>query len=163
MLIFFLINFFSINLQAHELWLEAKNFNFNNQDTLEVDIKIGQGFKGTPFGYYEPLKKKLYLENKNKKIILNQRNGNFPAIQILVLDKGFHILNYETNSEKLKYESVEKFIEFLNEQNLISFKSSIEKNKIPTESYKRFAKILLSDGSNDFLFKNQNWILNLLL
>ena len=64
MLIFFLINFFSINLQAHELWLEAKNFNFNNQDTLEVDIKIGQGFKGTPFGYYEPLKKKLYLENK---------------------------------------------------------------------------------------------------
>ena len=153
MLIFFLINFFSINLQAHELWLEAKNFNFNNQDTLEVDIKIGQGFKGTPFGYYEPLKKKLYLENKNKKIILNQRNGNFPAIQILVLDKGFHILNYETNSEKLKYESVEKFIEFLNEQNLISFKSSIEKNKIPTESYKRFAKILLSDGSNDFFIQ----------
>src|SRR6056300_76686 len=134
LLIFFLINFFSINLQAHELWLEAKNFNFNNQDTLEVDIKIGQGFKGTPFGYYEPLKKKLYLENKNKKIILNQRNGNFPAIQILVLDKGFHILNYETNSEKLKYES-------------------IEKNKIPTESFKRFAKILLSDGSNDFFIQ----------
>ena len=62
MLIFFLINFFSINLLAHELWLEAKNFNFNDQDTLEVDIKIGQDFKGTPFGYYEPLKKKLYLE-----------------------------------------------------------------------------------------------------
>ena len=156
MLIFFLINFFSIHLQAHELWLEAKNFNFNNQDTLGVDIKIGQGFKGTPFGYYEPLKKKLYLENKNKKIILNQRNGNFPAIQILVLDKGFHILNYETNSEKLKYESVEKFIEFLNEQNLISFKNSIEKNKIPTESYKRFAKILLSDGSNDFFIQEPN-------
>jgi hypothetical protein len=156
LLIFFLINFFSINLQAHELWLEAKNFSFNNQDTLGVDIKIGQGFKGTPFGYYEPLKKKLYLENKNKKIILNQRNGNFPAIQILVLDKGFHILNYETNSEKLKYKSVEKFIEFLNEQNLISFKNSIEKNKIPTESYKRFAKILLSDGSNDFFIQEPN-------
>ena len=59
---------------------DPKNFNFNDQDTLEVDIKIGQDFKGTPFGYYEPLKKKLYLENKNKKIILNQRNGNFPEI-----------------------------------------------------------------------------------
>ena len=42
---------------------------------------IGQNFNGSPFGYYDPNKKNLYLENKNKVINLPQRDGNFPAIQ----------------------------------------------------------------------------------
>ena len=77
-------------------------------------------FHGSPFGYYDPNKKSLYLENKNKVINLPQRNGNFPAIQTLILDKGFHIINYETNFEFLKYESLEKFEDFLKEQNFQS-------------------------------------------
>ena len=60
------------------------------------------------------------------------------------------------SGKMLKISYVKSTVEFLNEQNLISFKSSIEKNKIPTESYKRFAKILLSDGSNDFFIQEPN-------
>ena len=140
-------------MQAHELWLEPVNFKFNNKEVSKIHINIGQNFMGTPFGYYDPNKKSLYLENRNKVISLPQRDGNFPAIQTLILDKGFHILNYETNYEFLKYESVEKFENFLKEQDLQSAVDNFDTNKIPTESYRRFAKVLMTDGNKDFFIQ----------
>ena len=151
--ILFLTVFFKVNIQAHELWLEPVNFKFNNKEISKTHINVGQNFIGSPFGYYEPNKKNLYLENKNKVINLPQRDGNFPAIQTLILDKGFHNLNYETNYEFLKYESIEKFEDFLKEQNFESTLEKFDKNKLPTESYRRFAKTLMTDEHNDFFIQ----------
>ena len=148
-----LINFLKPNVQAHELWLEPINFKFNNKELLKININIGQNFAGSPFGYYDPNKKKLYIENKNKVKNLTPRNGDFPAIQTLILEKGFHVLNYETNYEFLKYESVEKFEDFLKEQNLQSAAGKFDKSKPPTESYRRFAKTLITDGGNNFFIQ----------
>jgi hypothetical protein len=148
-----LTSFLKLNLQAHELWLEPVNFKFNNKEISKTHINVGQNFMGSPFGYYEPNKKSLYLENKNKVINLPQRDGNFPAIQTLILDKGFHILNYETNYEFLKYESVEKFEDFLKEQDLESIVGNMDTNKIPTESYRRFAKALMTDVNKGFFIQ----------
>ena len=145
--------FLKFNLQAHELWLEPINFKFNNKELSKIHINIGQNLMGASFGYYDPNKKSLYLENKNKVIDLPQRNGNFPAIQTLILDKGFHIINYETNFEFLKYESLEKFEDFLNKQNFQSALSKLDKNNLPTENYKRFAKVLMTDGNKDFFIQ----------
>ena len=145
--------FLRFNLHAHELWLEPINFKFNNEEVSKIHINVGQNFTGSPFGYYDPNKKNLYLENKNKVIDIPQRNGNFPAIQTLILDTGFHIINYETNFEFLKYESFEKFEDFLNEQNLQSILGKFDKNNLPTENYKRFAKALITDGNKDFFIQ----------
>ena len=123
--------FLKFNLQAHELWLEPINFKFNNKEISKIHINIGQNLIGVPFGYYDPNKKSLYLENKNKVIDLPQRNGNFPAIQTQILDKGFHIINYETNFEFLKYESLEKFEDFLEKQNFQSAFGKFDKNDLP--------------------------------
>ena len=147
------ITFLKFNSHAHELWLEPVKFKFNNKEVSKIHINIGQNFIGSPFGYYEPNKKSLYLENKNKIINLPQRDGNFPAIQTLILDKGFHILNYETNYEFLKYESVEKFEDFLKEQDLESVVGNMDTNKILTESYRRFSKALMTDGNKGFFIQ----------
>jgi uncharacterized GH25 family protein len=147
------ITFLKFNSHAHELWLEPVKFKFNNKEVSKIHINIGQNFIGSPFGYYEPNKKSLYLEKKKKIVNLPQRDGNFPAIQTLILDKGFHILNYETNYEFLKYESVEKFEDFLKEQNFQSILDKFNKDKLPTESYRRFAKVLMTDGNNDFFIQ----------
>ena len=148
-----LTNFLKPNVHAHELWLEPINFKFNNNELLKININIGQNFVGSPFGYYDPNKKKLYIENKDKVKSLTPRNGDFPAIQTLILEKGFHILNYETNYEFLKYESVEKFGDFLKEQNLQGAAGKFDKSKLPTESYRRFAKILITDRDNNFFIQ----------
>ena len=147
------ITFLKFDSHAHELWLEPINFKFNNKEVSKIHIKVGQNFNGSPFGYYDPNKKNLYLENKNKVINLPQRDGNFPAIQTLILDKGFHILNYETNYEFLKYESIEKFEDFLKEQNFESTLEKFDKNKLPTESYRRFAKALMTNGNKSFFIQ----------
>ena len=141
------------NSHAHELWLEPVKFKFNNKEVSKIHINIGQNFIGSPFGYYDPNKKNLYLESKNQLKNLPQRDGNFPAIQTLILDKGFHILNYETNYEFLKYESIEKFEDFLKEQNFESTLDKFDKNKLPTESYRRFAKALMTDGNKSFFIQ----------
>ena len=151
--IIFLVTFFKLKVHAHELWLEPTNFNFNNKELFKANINIGQDFRGSPFGFYSPNKKSLYLENKNKITKLSQRDGNFPAIQILILEKGFHILNYETNNEFLKYDSVEKFEDFIKEQGLQSTIDKFDKNKIPTENYRRFAKVLITDGNKGFFIQ----------
>lgn len=151
--ILFLTVFLKFNVHAHELWLEPINFKFNNKEVSKIHIKVGQNFNGSPFGYYDPNKKNLYLENKNKVINLPQRDGNFPAIQTLILDKGFHVLTYETNYEFLKYESIEKFEDFLKEQNFESTLEKFDKNKLPTESYRRFAKALMTNGNKSFFIQ----------
>ncbi|MDC0009731.1 DUF4198 domain-containing protein [Candidatus Pelagibacter sp.] len=151
--ILLLTTFLRFNVQAHELWLEPINFKFNNKEISKIHINIGQNLMGASFGYYDPHKKILHLENKNKVINLPQRNGNFPAIQTLILDKGFHIINYETNFEFLKYESLEKFEDFLNNQNFQSVLGKLDKNNLPTENYKRFAKALMTDGNKGFFIQ----------
>ena len=151
--ILLLTTFLRFNVQAHELWLEPINFKFNNKEISKIHINIGQNLMGASFGYYDPHKKSLHLENKNKVINLPQRNGNFPAIQTLILDKGFHIINYETNFEFLKYESLEKFEDFLNKQNFQSALGKLDKNNLPTENYKRFAKALMTDGNKGFFIQ----------
>ena len=162
LVILFLSIFFKFNVYAHELWLEPINFNFNNKELFKTNINIGQDFMGSSFGFYSPNKKKLYLENKNEVINLSQRNGNFPAIQTLVLGKGFHILNYETNYEFLKYDTIEKFEDFIEEQGLQNIINKLDRNKIPTENYQRYAKVLITDGNNNFFIQKPKLDLELI-
>ncbi|WP_415313354.1 DUF4198 domain-containing protein [Candidatus Pelagibacter sp. Uisw_106] len=151
--IIFLVTFLKIKVHAHELWLEPINFNFNNKELFKTNINIGQDFMGSPFGFYSPNKKSLYLENRNKVTKLSQRDGDFPAIQMLISEQGFHVLNYETNNEFLKYESVEKFEDFVKEQGLQNTIDKFDRNKIPTENYRRFAKVLITDGNKGFFIQ----------
>ncbi|WP_415278181.1 DUF4198 domain-containing protein [Candidatus Pelagibacter sp. Uisw_094] len=151
--IIFLVTFLKIKVHAHELWLEPINFNFNNKELFKTNINIGQDFMGSPFGFYSPNKKSLYLESRNKVTQLSQRDGDFPAIQILISEQGFHVLNYETNNEFLKYDSVEKFEDFVKEQGLQSTIDKFDRNKIPTENYRRFAKVLITDGNKGFFIQ----------
>ena len=151
--IIFLVTFLKIKVHAHELWLEPINFNFNNKELFKTNINIGQDFKGSPFGFYSPNKKSLYLENRNKVTQLSQRDGDFPAIQMLISEQGFHVLNYETNNEFLKYDSVEKFEDFIKEQGLQNTINKLDRNKIPTENYRRFAKVLITDGNKGFFIQ----------
>ena len=154
--------FLKFSVHAHELWLEPINFNFNNKEIFKTNINIGQDFRGSSFGFYSPNKKNLYLENKSEVTNLSQRNGNFPAIQILVLGQGFHVLNYETNNEYLKYDSVEKFEDFIKEQGLQNTINIFDKNKIPTENYRRFAKVLITDGNKNFFIQKPKLDLELI-
>ena len=151
--ILLLTNILKFNAQAHELWLEPDNFKFNNKEVSKIHINVGQDFIGSPSGFYTPHKKSLYLENRNEITQLSQRDGNFPAIQVLILDQGFHVLNYETNNKFLRYDSVEKFEDFIKAQGLQNIIKNFDRSIIPTENYRRFAKVLIADGNKNFFIQ----------
>ena len=138
-------------LNAHELWLEPDYENKNNH----INIMVGQNFKGTRFGFLNSEMKQLFHENKNKIQKITQRDGNFPAIQIDIDKDEFNIISYETNYSFLKYKSYDDFEKFVNEQNFSHLTKNIDKKIIPTENYKRFSKILISN-SNQFFLQKQN-------
>lgn len=57
---------------------------------------IGQNFKGTPFGFSNNEKEKLFLDNNNIIKDIEQRDGDFPAIQTKLNNNYFNVINYES-------------------------------------------------------------------
>ena len=145
-LIIFLCFFQNKEVVAHELWLEK---NSNLEDKTLIDIMIGQNFKGTPFGFSNNEKEKLFLDNNNIIKDIEQRDGDFPAVQTKLNNNHFNVINYESKYSFLKYDNIETFEDFVKEQNFLDILSSYNPSKLPTENYKRFSKILISN-SNDF-------------
>jgi uncharacterized GH25 family protein len=148
---FFLLFFLNKGVLAHELWLEK---NSNVEDKTLIDIMIGQNFKGTPFGFSNDEKEKLFLDNNNITKDIEQRDGNFPAIQIKLNNNYFNVINYESKYSFLEYDDIKTFEDFVKEQNFLDILLSYKPNKLPTENYKRFSKILISN-SDDF-FQQQS-------
>jgi hypothetical protein len=142
-LIIFLYFFQNKEVVAHELWLEK---NSNLEDKILIDIMIGQNFKGTPFGFSNKEKEKLFLDNNNIIKDIEQRDGDFPAIQTKLNNNNFNIINYESKYSFLKYDNIETFEDFVKEQNFLDILSSYNPSKLPTENYKRFSKILISNS-----------------
>ena len=140
---------FPINLSAHEFWLEPENFNTSSESSI-IHIKIGTGFIGTEFGFKKKFKDRLYKENKKEgRINLEQEDGSFPAFNFNLSEK-FNIITYVNNFTLLKYRSLKGFENFLEEQNLTEIIQDYDRNKIPTEHYKRFAKTILNFNKPEF-------------
>ena len=145
----FLFLSFFLNANSHEFWLEPENFNTSSDSSI-IHIKIGTGFIGTEFGFKKKFKDKLYKESdKEGRINLEQEDGSFPAFVINLSEK-FNIVTYVNNFTLLKYRSLKGFENFLEEQNLTEIIKDYDRNKIPTEHYKRYAKTILNFDKSSF-------------
>ncbi len=151
---FIIIFFYQVKSFGHELWLEPKKFHLQTNEKLEVHIKVGQNFNGDNFPYISKETAKLNLFFDKKKIILKHRDGDYPAIQANVAQKGAYILTYESAPEILEYNNFEKFKLFLQEQGLWNKHIFVQTDNI-IESYTRFAKSIIRVGdSNGSDFKS---------
>jgi uncharacterized GH25 family protein len=139
---------FPINLFAHEFWLEPENFNTSSDSSI-IHIKIGTGFIGTEFGFKKKFKDKLYKESNKGRINLEQEDGSFPAFKFNLSEK-LNIITYVNNFTLLKYRSLKGFENFLEEQNLTEIIKDYDRNKVPKENYKRFAKTILNFNKSGF-------------
>ena len=148
-IIIFLLSILFSCAHSHEFWLEPENFNSTSEKSI-IHIKIGTKFNGSKFGFKKKFKDKLYKENfyegKNE---LNQKDGSFPAFTFNISDK-FNIITYVNRFNFLKYRSLKGFENFLSEQNLTEIIKNYDRDKIPTEYYKRFAKTIINYNSDNF-------------
>ena len=150
-ILYFLIN--SNSLNAHELWLEADQYQLKSGEKLIANIKVGQDLVGESYPYLSQETEKLFLVSKKGLKKLNQIDGDYPAIQQSVNYSGIQYLYYQSNKEFLKYQDYKTFIEFMNEYDL---NYDLKNKNIPNEIYQRFAKIIFNGESNSFFKTKQN-------
>jgi len=150
-ILYFLTN--SIPLNAHELWLEADQYQLKDSEKLIANIKVGQDLVGESYPYLSQETEKLFLVSKKGLKKLNQIDGDYPAIQQSVNYSGIQYLYYQSNKEFLKYQDYKTFIEFTNEYDL---NYDLKNKNIPNEIYQRFAKIIFNGEPNSFFKTKQN-------
>ena len=150
-IIYFLIN--SNSLNAHELWLEADQYQLKNAEKLIANIKVGQDLVGESYPYLSQETEKLFLVSKKDSKKLNQIDGDYPAIQQSVNYNGIQYLYYQSNKEFLKYQDYKTFVEFTDEYDL---NYDLKNKNIPNEIYQRFAKIIFNGEPNSFFKTKQN-------
>ena len=151
LLIFFLVN--AMQLNAHELWLQAKEYEIKKDKKLIAHIKVGQNLIGENYPYLKEETEKLFIQNKKGLVNLKQIDGDFPAIQQNLIENDTQYLYYQSNKEILQYENYEIFLEFINDYKL---PYNSEKKSIPKEIYQRFAKIIFKYNGKNFFHSKQN-------
>ena len=142
LLIFFLVN--AMQLSAHELWLQAKEYQIKKGNKLIAHIKVGQNLIGENYPYLKEETEKLFIQNKKGLVNLKQIDGDFPAIQQNLIENDTQYLYYQSNKEILQYENYKTFLEFINDYKL---PYNSEKKIIPKEIYQNleFEIINLND------------------
>ncbi len=136
---------------AHEYWLHPQNFQLQTEDSIRVDIRVGQHFKGNTYAYLptEIETAQIYLANRSGPI--KARFGDIPAINQAPLGEGLTILTVASEPFKLTYNSADKFRDFLKYDGIEWVQKEHEKRGLPetgfTEAYRRHAKTLVKVGN----------------
>ena len=152
--IFLLLTTYSINLNAHEFWIEPSQYQ-SKDSLITAHLRVGQEFKGMALMYNPKDFKsfKILSGTKNKKEKVKGILGDVPAIETKTNLENLLIIFHETTDKLVNYKKFEKFEDFVKEkgyQNLIKIhkdKEFPESNFV--ESYRRYAKSLITIKGNN--------------
>lgn len=147
--IFFLLSLTSLS-QAHDMWIQAVNYNVDIGDGILANEIVGQNFKGNKYAYLESSFEKLNITVGDQTRIIESRLGDLPAIQERTEEEGLYIITAETPVSILSYGSVEKFVNFLKTEGLQWVLEKHKKRGLPDkgfkEVYRRNPKTLIKVG-----------------
>ena len=150
--VFFLFSciFFTIGVSAHEMWLEPVNYQVKLNDTILVDEKVGQDFKGNKYAYLASSYAELLITVNNKSRAVKSRIGDLPAIHEKAIEEGLTLLSSQTTTSVLTYDSWKIFVGFLKSKGLDWVLAAHKKRGLTqkdlTEAYTRYPKALVKVG-----------------
>jgi uncharacterized GH25 family protein len=140
----------SSQLAAHEFWLEPISFEINVGEKLRAHEKVGQDFKGNKYSYLDSSYVSLDLTLGDKTHAVKSRLGDLPAVSELVEEEGLAILSAVTTPSIVTYETWEKFVNFINNKELLWVIDEHKKRNLPeknfSESYRRYGKSVVKVG-----------------
>jgi len=163
----FIILLLSLPLNAHEYWLQPGKFIFSEGETIQINIKTGQQFKGNSHAYLpdEVETMNLYVGDVTRKI--TPRFGAYPAIAKSTLGKGLHLFAVTSQPTNLTYTEPGKFKKFTQDEGLDWVLQAHKKRGLPmvgfTESFRRYTKTLVhvenSNGEDKKVGLTFEWVL----
>jgi len=140
----------SIDVQAHEFWIEPVRFEIATGDVLQAHVRVGQEMKGDSLHYIPQRFEAFNLTVADKTRPVQSRTGDDPAVSEIVRDSGLHVLSYVSTDSELTYSEPEKFDNFLKYEGIEWVKAAHKKRNLPAqgfkEAYQRFVKSLVKVG-----------------
>lgn len=135
--------------QAHEFWIEAHAFEIESGENVVADIRIGQGFGGSPFAFIPPNFVRFDMVQGDQVVVVDSRVGDRPALNMAMPD-GLWIAVHETTDSNLTYSEWEKFAGFVEHKAFDNVLETHMELGLPEvgflETYRRFAKSLIAVG-----------------
>lgn len=134
---------------AHELWLDAQEWQVAPGDTLQLNLRNGEGFKGVDLGWFAAQIARLDHIAGGAVTPVPGRMGDIPAV-VVTAEPGLNVVIYQSTSSQLTYAIWEKFENFLRHKDAMWVQQAHAARGFSpdgiTESYTRHAKALITAG-----------------
>ncbi|MEY8883171.1 DUF4198 domain-containing protein [Donghicola sp. XS_ASV15] len=144
------LSLFAQGAYAHETWLEPRNYQITSGQTLEADIRNGEGFSGFRLAYMPAKQQRLDLVIDRNVLPVDGRLGDIPAVSMMPSEDGLAVLAYVSTQNKLNYTEAEKFRNFCTHKDFPEVLEQHEARGLPetgfSEGYTRFSKALVAVG-----------------
>ena len=138
---------------AHEFWIEPKTHLLEAGQSLGVELKVGENFKGNSFPYLSNRFVSYRLTDATGTRDYKGLEGDQPSMALDSLNDGMTIISYHSTPDRLEYSSKEAwkvFVEYNKyEGNDWAIKAHLKEGLSTTdfdESYTRYAKALIQVG-----------------
>lgn len=136
---------------AHEFWLQPEDFQPKTGDTLQVQLRNGQNFKGVEIGYFDKRIEMFdWLQNGARTTVIS-RAGDFPAMRMVADQAGLMVLAYESGLSTVQHPSLGKFLKFTNHKGFADTEERHRQRRLPegrfNEVYTRYCKSLIGVGN----------------
>lgn len=136
---------------AHELWLDPVQYQLQENDKINADVKVGQGFNGSIFSYLPQQFIRFDIANGSTIAPIEGRFGDRPAAQVDPLGDGLHVLIYQATTLSVFYKELDEFLSFVEHKDFADVAQRHRERGLPQqdfkEAYSRFAKSLVGVGS----------------
>ena len=137
---------------AHEFWIEPANFRPPVGKPLDVNLLVGQEFRGDTMIYLPESFERFITVNARGKQDVAGQPGDDPAARLIPAEPGLLLVAYQSTRYSLNMDGV-TFEEYLEKEGLSAVRAlraqRKEQDKPVREVYSRFAKSLLAVGGRD--------------
>ena len=120
---------------GHEAWLSPQAYIENSDMSVRTDIRIGQNFTGDGLRYLPQKIATLAFLTENGQQAITGRLGDQPAIQASAPVRGQNILIYQSQPEKIVYQSFDKFADFVREKADESLLNTHKQRGLPEKDF----------------------------
>lgn len=136
--------------RAHEVWIDAGEFQAKTGATITAHLRNGQNFKGFSLAYFENRIHELKWTNSGTWREISGRAGNIPAIRIENAPEGLLRIAYQSRIDTVRYKTWALFENFVTHKDLGDALARHVARGLPEagfgEGYARYVKALIGVG-----------------
>jgi cobalt/nickel transport protein len=136
---------------AHELWIDGQNFQAQSDETIRLDLRNGENFKGSAQAYFKSRVKSFYWSLNQTTYQVEARMGDIPAFSATPGEDGLMVVVYESTPSSLTYRDWAKFDAFIQHKDLGPIEEMHEARGLlktdVKEAYHRYSKAVIGIGA----------------